>query len=92
DKGKGKLIDDKGKLVDDKGKLVDDKGKGNEAERDHLKVHKNDCMIQNRLGKLEIDLARAIKANQVNDHDDDLDTLDLENIIKRSFKRILVGC
>ncbi|GJS26229.1 hypothetical protein Tco_0486849 [Tanacetum coccineum] len=105
DKGKGKEAehdhlkvnkDDKGKgkLIDDKGKLVDDKGKGNEAEYDHLKVNKNDKGkrkvhdIQNRLGKLEIDLAREIKAKQV----DDLDTLDLENIIKRpeeDFGRLL---
>nr|GEX04937.1 hypothetical protein [Tanacetum cinerariifolium] len=38
--------------------------------------------IKNRLGKLEVDLARAIKARQVDD-DDDLDTLDLENRIKK---------
>nr|GFB73640.1 hypothetical protein [Tanacetum cinerariifolium] len=47
-----------------------DKGKGN--------VHD----IQNRLGELKVDLARAIKARQVDDHDDDLDTLDLGNKIK----------
>ncbi|GKB46630.1 hypothetical protein Tco_0897383 [Tanacetum coccineum] len=63
----------------------DDKGKGKEAEYDHLKVNKDDKVngkvhdIQNRLGKLEGDLARGIKARQV----DDLDTLDFENIIKK---------
>ncbi|GKB99251.1 hypothetical protein Tco_0985388, partial [Tanacetum coccineum] len=45
----------------------DDKVKG--------KVHD----IQNRLGKLDVDLARAIKARQV----DDLNTLDFENRIKK---------
>nr|GEW65731.1 hypothetical protein [Tanacetum cinerariifolium] len=65
------------------------RGKGKEAEHDHLKVNKDDKVkrnvhdIQNRLGKLEVDLARAIKARQVDDHDDDLDTLDLENRIKK---------
>ncbi|GKD44596.1 hypothetical protein Tco_1269241 [Tanacetum coccineum] len=84
--------DDKGK-----GKLVDDKRKVKEAEHDHLKVKKDDKGKgkmhdnQNRLGKLEVDLARAIKAKQVDDHEDDLDTLDLENRIK-SLKVILVGC
>ncbi|GKB01111.1 hypothetical protein Tco_0829155 [Tanacetum coccineum] len=63
-----------------------DKGKG--------KVHD----IQNRLEKLEVDLARAIKAKQaehdkgkgkqlddddLDAHDDDLDALDLENRIKK---------
>ncbi|GJV77132.1 hypothetical protein Tco_1508716 [Tanacetum coccineum] len=67
----------------------DDKGKGKEAEHDHLKVNKDDKVkrkvhdIQNRLGKLEVDLARAIKARQVDDHDDDIDTLYLENRIKK---------
>nr|GEW40126.1 hypothetical protein [Tanacetum cinerariifolium] len=56
---------------------VGDKGKGKEAEHDHLKVNKE---------KLEVDLARAIKAKQVNVHDDDLDTLALENIIKKLEK------
>ncbi|GKB64070.1 hypothetical protein Tco_0920256 [Tanacetum coccineum] len=54
----------------------DDKVKG--------KVHD----IQNRLGKLDVDLARAIKARQV----DDLNTLDFENRIKKlkeDFGRLL---
>ncbi|GKB51928.1 ribonuclease H-like domain-containing protein [Tanacetum coccineum] len=41
---------------------------------------------------LEVDLARAIKAKQVDDHDDDLDTLVLENKIKKleeDFGRLL---
>ncbi|GKD89411.1 hypothetical protein Tco_1364918 [Tanacetum coccineum] len=67
----------------------DDKGKGKEAEHDHLKVNKDDKGkgkgkvhdIQNKLGNLEVDLAKAIKAKQVDDHD--LDTLDLENRIKK---------
>ncbi|GKB39242.1 hypothetical protein Tco_0884184 [Tanacetum coccineum] len=67
----------------------DDKGKE--------KVHD----LQNRVEKLELDFARAIKAKQaehdngkgkVHDLDDvDLDDLDLENIIK-SLKWILVRC
>ncbi|GJU44304.1 hypothetical protein Tco_1201570 [Tanacetum coccineum] len=78
--------------------FIDDKGKGKEAEHDHLKVNKDDkgkgnvLDIQNRLGKLEVDLARAIKAKQVDDHDDDLDTLDLENRINKleeDFGRLL---
>ncbi|GJY37282.1 hypothetical protein Tco_0422660 [Tanacetum coccineum] len=102
DKGKGKEAEhdhlkvnkgDKGK-----GKLVADKGNGKEVEHDHLKVNKGDKGkekvhdIQNRLGKLKVDLARAIKAKQVDDHDDDLDTLDLENRIKKleeDFGRLL---
>ncbi|GKD29491.1 hypothetical protein Tco_1240269 [Tanacetum coccineum] len=68
------------------------------AEHDHLKVNKDDKGkgkvhdIQNGLGKLEVDLARVIKAKQVDDHDDDLDTLDLENRIKtleEDFGRLL---
>nr|GEY88242.1 hypothetical protein [Tanacetum cinerariifolium] len=65
------------------------KVKGKEAEHDHLKVNKDDKGkgnvhdIQNRLGELEVDSARAIKARQVDDHDDDLDNLDLENRIKK---------
>ncbi|GJZ09446.1 hypothetical protein Tco_0543729, partial [Tanacetum coccineum] len=48
------------------------KGKG--------KVHD----IQNRLRSLEVDLAREIKAKQVDDHDDDdLDSLDLANRLKK---------
>nr|GEY50353.1 hypothetical protein [Tanacetum cinerariifolium] len=47
---------------------------GKEAEHDHLKVNK---------GKLEVNLAKAIKARQVDDHDDDLGTFDLENRIKK---------
>ncbi|GKD29612.1 hypothetical protein Tco_1240390, partial [Tanacetum coccineum] len=77
-----------------------DKGKGKEAEHDHLKENKamhlvgkgNVHDIQNKLGKLEVDLARVIKAKQVDDHDDDLDTLDLENRIKtleEDFGRLL---
>nr|GEZ25282.1 hypothetical protein [Tanacetum cinerariifolium] len=75
-----------------------DKGKGNEAEHDHLKVNKDDKGkgkvhdIQNRLGKLEVDLARALNAKQVDDHDDDFDTLDLEKRIKKleeDFGRLL---
>ncbi|GKC49086.1 hypothetical protein Tco_1071831 [Tanacetum coccineum] len=92
--------DDKGK-----GKLVEDNGKGKEAEHHHLKVNKDDKGkgklvedngkgkvhdIQNRVGSVEVDLARAIKAKQVDDHD--LDTLDLENRIKKleeDFGRLL---
>nr|GEW02914.1 hypothetical protein [Tanacetum cinerariifolium] len=47
-----------------------DKGKVKEAEHDHLKVNK-------------VDLVRAIKAKKVDVHDDDLDTLALENKIKK---------
>nr|GEY40297.1 hypothetical protein [Tanacetum cinerariifolium] len=80
--------------------MKDDKGKGKEAEHDHLKVNKDDKGkgkvhdIQNRLGKLEVDLARTIKAKQVDDHDDDLDTLDLENRIKKcnTCKKFLNLC
>nr|GEZ79413.1 hypothetical protein [Tanacetum cinerariifolium] len=79
DKGKGKLVEDneKGKEAEHhhlkgKRKLVEDNGKGN--------VHD----IQNRVGYVEVDLARAIKEKQVDDHDDDaLDSLDLENKIKK---------
>ncbi|GKD73683.1 hypothetical protein Tco_1331965 [Tanacetum coccineum] len=92
--------DDKGK-----GKLVEDNRKGKEAEHHHLKVNKDDKRkgklvednekgkvhdIQNRVGSVEVDLARAIKAKQVDDHD--LDTLDLENRIKKleeDFGRLL---
>nr|GEY93603.1 hypothetical protein [Tanacetum cinerariifolium] len=84
------MKDDKGK-----GKLVEDNRKGKEAEHHHLKVNKDDKgkrklvedngkgkvhNIQNRVGSVEVDLARAIKVKQVDDHD--LDTLDLENRIK----------
>nr|GEV76129.1 hypothetical protein [Tanacetum cinerariifolium] len=47
-----------------------DKGKGKKVEHDYLKVNKDDKgkgkvhAIQNRLEKLEVDLARAIKAKQ----------------------------
>nr|GEY35348.1 hypothetical protein [Tanacetum cinerariifolium] len=61
-----------------KGKLVEDNRKG--------KVHD----IQNRVRSVEVDLARAIKAKHVDDHD--IDTLDLKNIIKRleeDFGRLL---
>ncbi|GJS77906.1 hypothetical protein Tco_0727787 [Tanacetum coccineum] len=91
-----------------------DKEKGKEAKHDHLKVNKGDKGkgkvhdIQNILEKLEVDLARALKAKQaehdmgkgkhlddvdLDDHDDDLDaydidlddldSLDLENRIKK---------
>ncbi|GJZ48721.1 hypothetical protein Tco_0602553 [Tanacetum coccineum] len=56
--------------------MKDDKGKGN--------VH----YIQNKLEKLEVYFFRAIKAKQV----DDLDTLDVENRIKKleeDFGRLL---
>ncbi|GJZ13993.1 hypothetical protein Tco_0549223 [Tanacetum coccineum] len=87
--------DDKGK-----GKLVEDNGKGKEAEHHHLKVNKDDKRkgklvedngkgkvhdIQNRVGFVKVDLARAIKAKQVDDHD-------LENRIKKlekDFGRLL---
>ncbi|GJT26124.1 hypothetical protein Tco_0906399 [Tanacetum coccineum] len=72
------------------GKLVEDNGKGKEVEHHHLKVNKEDNGkrkvhdIQNIVGSIEVDLARAIKAKQVDDHDDhDLDTLNLENKIKK---------
>nr|GEU35017.1 hypothetical protein [Tanacetum cinerariifolium] len=84
--------DDKGKR-----KLVEDNKEGKEAEHHHLKVNKDDKGkgklvednrkgnvhdIQNRVGSFEVDLARAIKAKQVDDHDDDdLDSLDLANRI-----------
>ncbi|GKD86489.1 hypothetical protein Tco_1357643 [Tanacetum coccineum] len=95
--GKG----DKGKGTDEKHDHLkvnkDDKGKGKEAEHDHLKVNKGDKGkgkvhdIQNRLEKLKMDLAKAIKAKQaehdkgkgkqlddvdLDDHDDDLDAHD----------------
>nr|GFD52228.1 hypothetical protein [Tanacetum cinerariifolium] len=72
--------------------------KGKEAEHDHLKLNKGDKGkgkvhdIQNRLEKLKVDLARVIKAKQVDDHDDDLDILDLKNRIKKleeDFGRLL---
>nr|GEU72167.1 hypothetical protein [Tanacetum cinerariifolium] len=97
--------DDKGK---GKRKLVEDNEKGKEAEHQHLKVSKDDKGkkklidnnekrkvhdIQNRVGSVEVDLARAIKAKHVDDYDDhDLDTLDLENRIKNlkaDFGRLL---
>ncbi|GJX41667.1 hypothetical protein Tco_0256657 [Tanacetum coccineum] len=74
-----------------------DKGKRKEAEHYHLNVNKDNKgkgkvhNIQNRLEKLEVDLAREIKAKQVDDHDDELDILDLENRIKK-LEEILVGC
>ncbi|GJW68068.1 hypothetical protein Tco_0122492 [Tanacetum coccineum] len=78
-----------GKYDKGKGKLVEDNGKGKEVEHHHLKVNKEDNGkrkvhdIQNIVGSIEVDLARAIKAKQVDDHDDhDLDTLNLENRIK----------
>ncbi|GKB39463.1 hypothetical protein Tco_0884405 [Tanacetum coccineum] len=60
-----------------------DKGKGNEAEHDHFKVNKGKVHnIQNRLKKLKVDLARAIKAKQV-EHDKgkgtQLDDVDLDD-------------
>nr|GFA86579.1 hypothetical protein [Tanacetum cinerariifolium] len=51
-------------------KALVSKVKGKEAEHDHLKVNKDDKGkgnvhdIQNRLGELEVDSARAIKARQ----------------------------
>ncbi|GJX66428.1 hypothetical protein Tco_0300771 [Tanacetum coccineum] len=97
-----------GKYDKGKGKLVEDNGKGNEAEHHHLKVNKDDKGkiklvedngkgkvhdIQNRVGYLEPLLARAIKTKHVDDHDDDdLDSLDLENRIKKleeDFGRLL---
>nr|GEX87655.1 hypothetical protein [Tanacetum cinerariifolium] len=60
------------------GKLVEDNKKG--------KVHD----IQNRVGSVKVDLAKEIKAKQVNDQD--LDTFDLENRIKKleeDFGRLL---
>ncbi|GKF04999.1 hypothetical protein Tco_0035667, partial [Tanacetum coccineum] len=86
---------------DDKGKekLVEDIRKGKEAEHHHLKVNKevngkgNVHDIQNRVGSVKVDLAMVIKANQIDDHDDDdLDTLDLEIRIKNleeDFGRLL---
>ncbi|GKD64884.1 hypothetical protein Tco_1306992 [Tanacetum coccineum] len=68
-----------------------DNGKG--AKHHHLKGKGKVHDIQNRLGSLEVDLARAIKAKQVDDHDDDdLDSLDLANRIKKlkeDFGRLL---
>nr|GEU64241.1 hypothetical protein [Tanacetum cinerariifolium] len=85
-----------------------DKGKEKEAEYYHLKVNKDDKrkgkvhVIQTIVEKLEVDLAMAIKAKQAEhdkgkqlddvDLDDDLDSLDLENIIKTlkaDFGRLL---
>ncbi|GJS95342.1 hypothetical protein Tco_0802310 [Tanacetum coccineum] len=91
----------------------DDKGKEKEAEHDQLmeKVNKDDKGkgkvhdLQNRVEKLEVDFARAIKGKQANeteydkgkgkvhDLDDvDFDDLDLENRIKKlevDFGRML---
>nr|GEW57371.1 hypothetical protein [Tanacetum cinerariifolium] len=76
-----KLVVTDGIVDYEKEKLVEDNGKG--------KVHD----IQNRVGSVEVDLARAIKAYQVDDYDDhDIDTLDLENRIKKlekDFGRLL---
>nr|GEV13443.1 hypothetical protein [Tanacetum cinerariifolium] len=70
-----------GKYDKGKEKLVEDNGKG--------KMHE----IQNRVGSVEVDLASAIKAKQVDDYDDDdLDSLDLANRIKKleeDFGRLL---
>ncbi|GKA12260.1 hypothetical protein Tco_0691806 [Tanacetum coccineum] len=99
DKGKGKEAEHDHLKVN-KGMhmvLVDDKRKRNDAEHDHLKVNKDDkgkgkVHIQNRLEKLDVDLARAIKTKQLDNHDDDLDTLDFENRIKKlkeDFGRLL---
>ncbi|GJY49165.1 hypothetical protein Tco_0439121 [Tanacetum coccineum] len=76
----------------------DDKRKGKEAEHDQLKVNKDDKGkgkvhegkvhdLQNRVEKLEVDLAKAehdkVKG-KVHDLDDvDVDDLDLENRIKK---------
>ncbi|GJR35871.1 hypothetical protein Tco_1211555 [Tanacetum coccineum] len=96
-KGKGKLVEDnrKGKEAehhhlkvnkDDKGKrkLEEDNGKEKEAEHHHLKVNKDDK------GKKKL-VEDSGKGN-VDDHDDDLDSLDLENRIKKlkeDFGRLL---
>nr|GEU55670.1 hypothetical protein [Tanacetum cinerariifolium] len=53
-----------------KGKLVEDNGKGKEVEHHHLKVNKNVNEkgkvhdIQNRVGSVEVDFAKTIKAKQ----------------------------
>ncbi|GJZ50116.1 hypothetical protein Tco_0604306 [Tanacetum coccineum] len=62
----------------DKGKrkLVEDNGKGKEVEHHHLKVNKDD----KGKGKLVDDNGKG-KVKQVDDHD--VDTLDLENRIKK---------
>nr|GEY00079.1 hypothetical protein [Tanacetum cinerariifolium] len=73
-----------GKYDKGKGKLVENNRNEKEAKHHHLKVNK---------GSVEVDLAREIKAKQVDEHDDhDLDTLDLENSIKKleeDFGRLL---
>nr|GFD19932.1 hypothetical protein [Tanacetum cinerariifolium] len=78
-----------------KGKLVKDNEKGKEAEHHHMKDNGKGKVhdIQNRVGSVEVGLAREIKAKHVDDHDDDdLDTFDLENRIKKlkeDFGRLL---
>nr|GEW24609.1 hypothetical protein [Tanacetum cinerariifolium] len=71
--------------------IADDKG--NRADHHHLKGKGKVHDIQNRLGSIEVDLVRSIKAKQVDDHkDDDLDSLDLINRIKKlekDFVRLL---
>nr|GEV52419.1 RNA-directed DNA polymerase, eukaryota [Tanacetum cinerariifolium] len=64
-----KLVVTDGMVDYGKRKLVEDNGIG--------KGHD----IQNRVGSVEVDLARAIKTKKVDDHD--LDTFDLENRIKK---------
>nr|GEU55251.1 Gag-Pol polyprotein [Tanacetum cinerariifolium] len=86
-----KLVVTDGMVDYGKGKLVENNGKEKETEHHHLKVNKDINNrkgkvhdIQNRVGSVEVDLARAIKAKQVDDHeDDDLDTLNLENRMKK---------
>ncbi|GJW00215.1 hypothetical protein Tco_1555466, partial [Tanacetum coccineum] len=71
-----------GKYDKGKGKLVEDNRKGKEAEHHHLKVNKND--------KGKEKLVEDNGKGKVNDHD--LDTLDLENRIKKfeeDFGRLL---
>nr|GEV39605.1 hypothetical protein [Tanacetum cinerariifolium] len=69
----------------------DDKGKG--VEHHYLKGKGKVHDIQNKLGSVEVDLAREIKAKHVDDHDDDdLDSLDLANRTKKledDFGRLL---
>nr|GEW72844.1 hypothetical protein [Tanacetum cinerariifolium] len=58
----------------------------------NVKGKRNVHDIHNKIKKLEVNLARAIKAKHVDDHDDDLDTLNLENRIKNleeDFGRLL---
>nr|GEY97087.1 hypothetical protein [Tanacetum cinerariifolium] len=87
------VTDDKGK-----GRLVKNNGKGKEAEHHHLKVNKDDkgkgkLIEDNKVNKDDKGKGKLIEDNgkgKVDDHD--LDTFDLENIIKRlekDFGRLL---